>query len=394
MARDRFSRPWLERLWQDPLPFQYKPLWAVLAPASQLYGAALALRERWWEARGRYAGVPTISVGNLTVGGNGKTPFTLFLARMLRKQGIATGIVSRGWGRRAHGPRAAIVSDGERVMLDVYEAGDEPLMMAKSFDGPIAIGRRRAEAIALLKDFTRARALPLDAVILDDGFQHLRLKRDLNLLLVNATRGFGNGWLLPAGPMRDRQEAIARADAVVIVEDGQQRSSALKDAGLRLLDSRLLFHAQLEPRALVTAEPPPEDLTAPPRWREDPLALQGRRAVAVSGLADPSGFHAMLDRLGANVVARLAYPDHHDYGPYDVENILDAARHAELVITTAKDLVKLEYFPLTGLPLYALRVDLTMLPADAKRMFEMTRGAIAEARDRTNSNRKELDDGC
>jgi tetraacyldisaccharide 4'-kinase len=386
MARHRTSRPWLERLWQNPLPSHYLPLWAALTPASQLYGAALGLRERWWETRSRYAGVPTISVGNLTVGGNGKTPFTLFLARMLREDGIAAGIISRGWGRRSHGPPAAMVSDGARILLDAHHAGDEPLMMAKSFDGPIAIGRRRADAIALLKDFISASGQPLDAVILDDGYQHLRLKRDLNLLLLNAARGLGNGWLLPAGPMRDRRDAIARADAVVIVEDGREASSVLKDAGLRSLERRPLLHARLEPRALVTAEPPLEDLTAPPRWRECPLVLEGRRVVAVSGLADPSGFHAMLTRLGAIVIATLAYPDHHDYGPYDVENILDAARRAEMVITTAKDLVKLEYFPLTGLALYALRVELTMPRADAERLLEMARAAIAQGRDRINSN--------
>ena len=131
-------------------------MWAALTPASQLYGAAVTLRERWWEARARHAGVPTISVGNLTVGGNGKTPFTLFLARMLREHGIAAGIVSWRIGPYCpHGPPAAIVSDGARILLDAYQAGDEPLMMAKSFDGPIAIGRRRAEAIALLKAVRR-----------------------------------------------------------------------------------------------------------------------------------------------------------------------------------------------------------------------------------------------
>jgi tetraacyldisaccharide 4'-kinase len=386
MARFRSSRPWLERLWQNPLPFQYLPLWAALTPASQIYQAAVAVRERWWEGRSRHAGVPTISVGNLSVGGNGKTPFTLFLARMLREHGIAAGIISRGWGRRSHGPPRAIVSDGRQIMLDVYQAGDEPLMMAKSFDGPIAIGRRRAGAIELLKDFMENHGQPLDAVILDDGFQHLRLKRDLNLLLINAARGFGNGWLLPAGPMRDSPAAIARAEAVVLVDHGQERTWLLSDAERQLLAGRPLLHARLEPRALVTAEPPPEDLTAPPRWREYPLAMEGRRAVAVSGLADPSGFHAMLARLGAKVIATFAFPDHHNYGPYDVENILDAARHAEMVITTAKDLVKLEYFPLTGLALYALRVDLTMPAAEAECLLEMAKAVIARAHVRADTN--------
>ncbi|HTT75649.1 MAG TPA: tetraacyldisaccharide 4'-kinase [Candidatus Binataceae bacterium] len=381
------ARPRLERLWQNPLPLRYLPLWMALTPASQVYGAALALRERWWGAMGCYAAVPAISVGNLTVGGNGKTPFTLFLARMLREQGIAAGIVSRGWGRRSQ-QSSAIVSDGERVLLSVYEAGDEPLMMAKSFGGPVAIGRRRAGAIALLEAHMRARGMPLDAVILDDGFQHLRLKRDLNLLLVNAARGFANGWLLPAGPMRDRREAIARADAVVMVDDGQSRPRTLSSADQEALERHPMFHARLEPRTLASAETLPHNPRAPSRWRDHPLALEGRRVVAVSGLADPSGFHAMLGRLGADVIATLAFPDHHDYGPYDMENILDAAHDAELVITTTKDLVKLEYFPLTGLALYALRVEMTMPPADAERLIEMAKAAITRggARRRTSAN--------
>jgi tetraacyldisaccharide 4'-kinase len=223
-------------------------------------------------------------------------------------------------------------------------------------------------------------------VILDDGFQHLRLQRDLNFLLVNAARGFGNGWLLPAGPMRDRREAIARADAVVLVDDGREPTSGLKEADLPSLGSHRLLHARLEPRALITAEPPSEDLTAPPRWREYPIALRGRRVVAVSGLADPSGFHAMLNRLGAEVIATLAFADHHDYGPYEVENILDAARHAELVITTTKDLVKLEYFPLTGLKLYALRVDITMPGANAECLLNIVSAAITKARQKNETN--------
>src|SRR6266852_3853917 len=288
-------RPVLESLWQRDLPTHLWPLWAALTPASALYSVALAIRERWWRMMARHAGVTTISVGNLTVGGNGKTPFTLFLAARLRAQGLSVGIVSRGWGRRGSG--AQLVSDG--TLLGPDEAGDEPVMMAKSFAGPIAVARRRIDAITLL-----AERFPLDVVILDDGFQHVRLKRDLDLVLVNAARGFGNGWLLPAGPMR-----------------------------------------------------------------ETPLALAGRRVVAVSGLADASGFHAMLRELGANLVRAIEYPDHHDYGPGDWENIVAAASDAEMAVTTEKDLVKLERFSSPGLSLYALRLEVSMDERDGGRLF-------------------------
>jgi tetraacyldisaccharide 4'-kinase len=382
MRRRSPKRPWIENLWRTPLASDYLPLWAGAAPASFAYGAVLALRERWWHAMSRHAGVPTISVGNLTVGGNGKTPFSLFLARLLRANGLSVGLISRGWRRRGH-LSGAIVSDGTRILLsNVREAGDEPLMMAKSFAGPIAIGRRRINAITLLEDYLQRRSQLLDAVILDDGFQHLRLKRDLNLLLINTMRGFGNGWLLPAGPMRDRPAAIGRAHAIVFLHNGDAKSEAPPGCDPRYLEGKTLLHARLEPQSLVSAESRADDLSLAPRWREHKLELSGKRVIAVSGLADPEGFHAMLGRLGADVVATLAFADHHDYGPYDIEKILALAGKSEWVITTEKDLVKLEYFPLTGLPLYALRVAVTMPPADEQHLLRLAIGAIDSRRDR------------
>src|SRR5713226_1231651 len=337
---DSPHRPLLERLWQRDLPPHLWPLWAALTPASALYSVALAIRERWWRRMARHAGVTTISVGNLTVGGNGKTPFTLFLASRLRARGLNVGIVSRGWGRRGSG--AQLVSDGTRFLLGPDEAGDEPVMMAKSFDGPIAVARRRIDAIKLL-----AQRFPLDAVILDDAFQHVRLKRDLDLVLVNAARGFGNGWLLPAGPMREPSAALRRADATIVL-------------------------AMIRPRNLVHAERE--------GWRETPLALAGRRVVAVSGLADASGFHAMLRELGANLVRTIEYPDHHGYGPGDWENIVAAASDAEMAVTTEKDLVKLERFSSPGLSLYALRLEVSMDERDEDRLFAAIMAQTARLR--------------
>src|SRR5260370_804679 len=140
-------RPLLERLWQRDLPPHLWPLWAALAPASALYSVALAIRERWWRSMARHAGVTTISVGNLTVGGNGKTPFTLFLAVRLRAQGLNVGIVSRGWGRRGSG--AQLVSDGPRILLGPDVARDEPGRMARCFVGRGGVARRRIDAVKL-----------------------------------------------------------------------------------------------------------------------------------------------------------------------------------------------------------------------------------------------------
>jgi tetraacyldisaccharide 4'-kinase len=340
-----------------------------------------------------HAGVTTISVGNLTVGGNGKTPFTLFLASRLRAQGVSVGIVSRGWGRRGSG--AQLVSDGTRILLGPDEAGDEPVMMAKCFDGPVAVARRRIDAIKLL-----AERFPLDAVILDDGFQHLRLKRDLDLVLVSAARGFGNGRVLPAGPMREPLAALRRADAMIVMGPGEHCDDSLNtamrhvlgDKSILLPDKPILLRdkpilrAMIRPRNLVHAERE--------GWRESPLALAGRRVIAVSGLADASGFHAMLRELGANLVRAIEYPDHHDYGPGDWENIAAAASDAEMAVTTEKDLVKLERFSSHGLSLYALRLEVSMDERDEDRLFaaivaQTARLRAAGAAARVRSSKRE-----
>ena len=351
------ARSPIERLWERPLPSGRRAAWAVLAPAAMLYAGVLALRERWWRTRSEHASVPVISVGNLTVGGNGKTPFTLFLASRLAARGLAVGIVSRGWGRASRGSAPLLVADGNRCLSTPRDAGDEPVMMAKSFRGPIAVARRRIDAIRLL-----AARGHFDAFVLDDGFQHLRLHRDLNLLLINTARGFGNGWVLPAGPLREPAGAAARADAIVLLvsaTDGAHDTGA----GLPLPANVPVLHARLRPRALVQAEHG--------GWRELPLALGGRRVVAVSGLADPNGFHTMLRALGAVVIATLDFPDHHDYTPADFENLIAASGDADLVVTTEKDLVKLELFPETNVSLYALRLEVTMDADDEAHLFDL-----------------------
>jgi tetraacyldisaccharide 4'-kinase len=351
----------IERLWRKQLAWYEWPLWVPLAPLSGLYAAAIACRAAWWRVAARRAAVRVIAVGNLTVGGNGKTPFTLFIASLLAERGMRVAIVSRGYGARDKNDQPRLVADGGEVLLGPEQAGDEPVMMARSFRGPIAIARHRLDAIKLLAGRGR-----LDAVVLDDAFQHLRLRRDVDLLLVNAERGLGNGWMLPAGPMRERLGAAARASAVVlmITEDGPAGPGVTEiAAGGR----ERLIPAMLRPRALV--EP------AASGWRELPLSLAGRRVVAVAGLADPSAFFRMLRRLGAQLTAELRYRDHHRYTDADWRAISEAARAADAaIVTTEKDLVKLGRFPFAPDSLYALRLEVAMDPADQARLLAMASG--------------------
>jgi tetraacyldisaccharide 4'-kinase len=361
------GRPRIENLWRKHLGPAEFIVWMALVPAAMLYGAAVTVRRVFWRVARRRAPLRVVSVGNLTVGGNGKTPFTLYLAQRLARRGLRVGIVSRGFGGKRK-ERAMLVSDGGDLMLSPEEAGDEPVMMARAFDGPVAVAKRRIDGINLLARATN----PPDLVLLDDAFQHLRLARDVDIVLVNRERGFGNGWLLPAGPMRERLGALGRAHAVVLMSAGTDEPSALSASQVRKLSRVPLLHATLRPRALVRVEMG--------RWVEYPVDLAGRRVLAISGLANPAGFYAMLREADADLVGVLEYADHHAYSSADWHAIVSAARDADLIVTTEKDLVKLERFPFARNSLYALRLEVAMDAADAVRLDEIVLGETASPR--------------
>ena len=360
------NRPRIERLWQRDLPPRLLPAWIGLAAAAGFYRVGVSARHLYWRMMKRQASVLTVSVGNLTVGGTGKTPFTLFLARRLQSHGLRVGIVSRGYGRARSKARAELVADGGSLKVSPEEAGDEPAMMAKLFTGPIAVARRRIDAIELL-----AKLGPLDAVILDDGFQHERLSRDVDLLLVSNERGFGNGWMLPAGPMREPIRSVTRADAIIVMSSGTG-ASAIRPSQMKKLTACKVFHAAVRPRALLL-------VIENGVWRETPLGLAGRRVLAVCGLADPSAFYSMLRELDADLIGVFEYPDHHAYTNADWQAMVNAMRDTDMVITTEKDLVKLERFPFPRDSLYALRLEVTMDAADMRALDELILGRMKTA---------------
>jgi tetraacyldisaccharide 4'-kinase len=351
-------------MWRRDLPIRLLPAWMGLAAAAGFYRIGVGARHFYWRVMRRRAPMLTVSVGNLTIGGNGKTPFTLFLARHLQSQGLRVGIVSRGYQRRSKA-RAELIADGGKLKIPLEQAGDEPAMMAKSFTGPIAVARRRFDGIELLR-----RLAPLDAVILDDGFQHVRLKREIDLVLVSNELGFGNGWVLPAGPMRESVRAVRRADAIIVMNTGTG-ASAIRPSQMKKLTRRKMLQASVRARAFSVSEQG--------TWHETPLALGGRRVLAVSGLADSSGFYAMLRELDAELVGVFEYPDHHAYTTADWQAMINAMRDTDLIITTEKDLVKLERFPFPRNSLYALKLEVTMDPDDTQALDELILGRMKEA---------------
>jgi len=307
----------------------------ALRPLSSVFAIGVGLRGLGYRVgvlRTRRAPIPVVSVGNLAVGGTGKTPVTLWLARMLAARGMRVGILSRGYGGSARG--VTVVSRGGGPEVGPELVGDEPVMLAKSFAGPVFTAARRVDGAAA------AAAEGCQVVVLDDGFQHRAIARAFDLVLVDGRRGP----LLPAGPLREPLAALRRADAIMLVggEDADATASPLAVA-------LPTFRMHLEAVALV------ESIER--RWRERPIGqLATRRVVAVTGVARPEGFYALLRRWEAVIGDVFEYPDHHRYTREDWQQIARRGHEADLIVTTEKDLVKLEAFPFATGKLVALRI--------------------------------------
>jgi tetraacyldisaccharide 4'-kinase len=299
-------------------------------PLSLLYGGVVRARAALY-ASGRLASrvlaAPVVSVGNITFGGTGKTPFVEFLARRLKFEGFRPAVLSRGYGRRSRVP--LLVSRGEGPLVSPEEGGDEPVALARRLPGVVvAVAARRVEAARL------AEPLSCDVFLLDDGFQHLALKRDANLLLLDARDPFGGGSLPPAGRLREPLESVRRADAIVFtrVERGLPSPEAERTVAL-LCPETAVFHAAIRTDGLRDEAGSPVDA------REVSL----RRCVAVCGVAEPSGFSAALRRLELAAEETFVFPDHHRYSDRELTRIRQTADRtgAAFLVTTEKDAVKL-----------------------------------------------------
>lgn len=319
--------------------------WAPLRPLGALYAWGAGWRRWLYDLSSKAVKVeaPVICLGNLSVGGSGKTPLCLSLADLLAARGWSPAIVSRGYGGRRNKAGPLVVCRGRGPEAGPELCGDEPWLMAflrPSY--PVVVHSRRAEAAALA-----LRELGANIIILDDGFQHLALQMDCRVLLLPAHRPFGNGAALPAGPLRESVKAHKLAH--ILVSTGAAEPSEL---ALDLAGGRPLFAASY--RAAGWSEIDGRD-------RLEPQALAGRRVYAFCGLGRPDGFRRSLESLNVDIVRFRALRDHEPYAPAMVEalnrDFLDSG--AELMLTTAKDSVKLKRARLAG-PLKILWVDLVL----------------------------------
>lgn len=300
-----------------------------------------------------------VSVGSPVVGGSAKTPTAAWIAAGLRARGHSVAIATRGYGgRRARRPR--VVSDGVDVNAEVAEVGDEALVLCGQAKGvPVIVARDRGAAGALAIERFGTRVL-----VLDDGLAHHRLARDVEIVTLDAQYGLGNGFVLPRGPLREPLAALTEFDAIGVVEGRLSRTDE------RRLEShgRKAFRYAATRRA-VSIRP----LAAGPL--RSPASLDGVEIGALSGIAQPDGFSRTLESLGAKVVARREYADHHVYRRRDLAGL---DREARIWLTTEKDAVKLEPSWIRGFELLVLRIELEVEHGEA--LLDWLEDRIATAR--------------
>jgi tetraacyldisaccharide 4'-kinase len=378
------SQPWLKKKVNALELYTIDVIYGRRAGAGPaLYGAFLQAlswlfngiaQSRLWLYRKRIfhdqpLGCLVVVVGNLTVGGTGKTPVVEKFARALRDRGRKVAILSRGyksksvplwkklWWRLSHAeePPPRIVSDGQRVLLDSEQSGDEPYMLARNLPGVIVLvdkNRVKAGAYAIKK-------FGCDTLVLDDGFQYLPLKGRLNLLLVDKTNPFGNGQLLPRGILREPIKHLKRANYVFLTKSNGQR-----DPDLEALIAEHNPHADIiecahRPQYLRRFGVAEDAADA----REPLTFLKGRRVFAFSGIATPESFEKFLRDLGALLVGRERFLDHYRFDREDLAELFEMARRerADCLVTTEKDAVRIAEDLECPLPLYYLRLEIDIL---------------------------------
>ena len=336
------------------------PLWL----ASQGYRAAAAAHRMGYEFGVRHRRrlpCPVVSIGNLTVGGTGKTPLAEWTARWLQRQGWRVAVLSRGYGGTT-GERPQVVSKGEGPITGWRTTGDEAHLLATRLPGvPVLVGRNRFASGAYACEKFGAQVL-----VLDDGFQHHALHRDCDIVLIDASSPFGHGALLPRGTLREPLHALGRAQVILL-----SRVETAGDA-VPALALRIRRYAKRQPIYPMAVKP--DSLYRHDTGRSVDLSwLNGRCVVAFAGLGNPQAFAASLTQCGAHVAAFLAFPDHHPYTSADWQAIEEAARDegAEALITTQKDTVRLEPSWLLRAPVYSLRIRVEVAPLDPPFTFHL-----------------------
>jgi tetraacyldisaccharide 4'-kinase len=311
---------------------------AIRAPFSilaLLFGMLVRARAKLFEKgflKSRKLPVPVVVVGNLSAGGTGKTPLAAWLVLRLLDAGKKPVVISRGYRGRAEG-EVRVVSDGEKVQVSARDAGEEPVLLSEKLEGvPVVMGRDRHRAGMLALE----RFSP-DCLILDDGFQHLALQRDMDIVLLDAGMPVQDDDLIPRGRLREPPSALARADLIVIARAKEEKPDMIEYLKTWNPDAPVFFMRYV-----------PQD-----------MEQKGKRALAFCGIGSPGYFFELCKEQGMELVDRVAFPDHHNYSMEDVKKLEKRAEslNADFLLTTEKDEIKLRGMQGLTLPVEVLKVE-------------------------------------
>jgi len=328
-----------------------------LLPLSWAFLGTVKLR-RWLYFRGilraRHLPCKVISVGNVAAGGSGKTPAVIAIARILRKRNVA--VLSRGYHSDAKS--AAVVSDGEEILLDAVAAGDEPYLLGHKLPGvPVLIGKDRIQ-----NGLTAIHEWNCQIILLDDGFQYLRLARDIDIVVIDASRSSGFDHVFPRGYLREPLSAVVHADLILLTRVDQcTRLDFVHDKLARIAPLVPIFESVHKPRLLRL-------LNTNQEIGLD--AVKGRNILAVCGIANPASFAETLRSLEPASVELISFPDHHEYLPSSIEMIRQRAAKSDvdMIITTEKDAPKLRH--ISDFSILSLIVELELVGSAAEGFAE------------------------
>jgi len=348
-------------------------------PFSWIYGKITNIRNSLYERgvfKSHALGATVISIGNITVGGTGKTPMVAFVAEILAEQGEKVCILTRGYGRE--NPRERVlVSDGKKILADAKQSGDEPFELARKLLGKASViaDANRVAAAEWAKE-----KFKITAFVLDDAFQHRQAKRDLNIVLLDATNPFGNSKTLPFGILREPLENLKRADLIVIT-----RANLVDEE--RITNYKLLITNYNPDCPILTAENKISNLTQLKEFHAEAQSSQikttndeqptANKFFSFCALGNPDNFFEQLRRENFNVISTKKFPDHHRYTQSDLEKIETEAKQtgAETMLTTAKDAVKLANLKFE---LPCLVVESRLVFDDEKKLREIIRAVLIQ----------------
>ena len=344
----RLSKIWYAQTSASKL----NPLILILSLLSLIYRLIVNLRNKMYDhgiLKQNRLPCKVVSIGNITVGGTGKTPAVIMLARSLKERGYKPAVLSRGYGGKYKG-QVNVVSDGSKILMRHIEAGDEPMLIAKAAEGiPVVTGPKRILTGRFAIDNLNA-----DILILDDAFQHRNLFRDIDIVILNREQPFGNGFLLPRGPLRESPASLKRAHFIIWKDTEEGRYPKYQEQGIGLFLPVLSVY--LRPKDIVRGE----------AGEVYPLEfLKGKKVCAFAGIASPEAFKRTLESLGVVVRSFTEFPDHYLFSEADISDIRKSCTDsaAEIIMTTEKDGVRLADFPDFLEDIFLLRMEMEMFPS-------------------------------